>query len=77
MGQKDIRTPQKDLYKYLRETRKEMGLHTALVYLITDRGFNCDLYTIDIRERIPQWMESNKNEPWTFYTWAEWEVLAN
>src|SRR6266498_3599714 len=22
-------------------------------------------------------MESSKNGPWTFYTWAEWEVLAN
>ena len=22
-------------------------------------------------------MEPSKNGPWTFYTWAEWEVLAN
>src|SRR6266511_3562770 len=22
-------------------------------------------------------MEPSKNRPWTFYTWAEWEVLAN
>ena len=22
-------------------------------------------------------MESSKNGPWTFYTWAEWKVLAN
>jgi len=36
-----------------RETRKETGLHTAPVYLITDKSFNCDLYTIDIGERIP------------------------
>src|SRR6266540_1262309 len=37
-----------------RETREETGLHTAPVYLITDKSFNCDLYTIDIGERIPQ-----------------------
>jgi len=43
----------------------------------TDKSFNCDLYTTDIGERIPQWMKSSKNGPWTFYTWAEWEVLAN
>ena len=36
-----------------RETRKEIGLHTASVYLITDKGFNCDLYTTNIRERTP------------------------
>ena len=22
-------------------------------------------------------MEPSKNGPWTFYTWAEWEVLEN
>ena len=22
-------------------------------------------------------MEPSKNEPWTFYTWVEWKVLAN
>src|SRR6266540_496642 len=22
-------------------------------------------------------MKPSKNRPWTFYTWAEWEVLAN
>ncbi len=60
-----------------RETREEIGLHVAPVYLITDRSFNCDLYTTDIGERTPQWMEPSKNGPWTFYTWAEWEVLAN
>src|SRR6266498_2643908 len=60
-----------------RETREETGLHTAPVYLTTDKGFNCDLYTTDIEERIPQWMEPSKNGPWTFYTWAEWEVLVN
>ncbi len=37
-----------------RETREETGLHTASVYLITDKSFNCDLYTMDIGERIPQ-----------------------
>ena len=60
-----------------RETREETGLHTASVYLTTDKSFNCDLYTTDIGERIPQWMEPSKNGPWTFYTWAEWEVLTN
>ncbi len=60
-----------------RETREETGLHTALVYLTTDKSFNCDLYITDIGERISQWMELSKNGSWTFYTWAEWEVLAN
>ncbi len=60
-----------------RETREETGLHIASVYLITDKSFNCDLYTTDIGERIPQWIEPSKNEPWTFYAWAEWEVLVN
>ncbi len=46
-----------------RETREEMDLHTALVYLITDKRFNCDLYTTDIEKRIPQWMKPNKNGP--------------
>src|SRR6266542_1648869 len=54
-----------------RETREETGLHIAPMYLITDKGFNCDLYTIDIRERISQWMELSKNGLWTFYIWAE------
>ncbi len=60
-----------------RETREETGLYTTLVYLITDKGFNCDLYTTDIGERIPQWIKSNKNRPQTFYIQVEWEVLAN
>jgi len=60
-----------------RETREETGLHTAPAYLTIDKRFNCDLYTTDIGERAPQWMEPSKNGPWTFYTWAEWEVLAN
>ena len=33
------------------ETRKETGLHIASVYLIMDKGFNCDLYTMDVGER--------------------------
>ncbi len=37
-----------------RETREEMELHTAPVYLITDKGFNYDLYTTNIGERISQ-----------------------
>src|SRR6266542_805001 len=36
-----------------KETREETGLYTASVYLITDKSFNCDLYTTDIGERIP------------------------
>ncbi len=51
-----------------RETREETGLHITSIYLITDKSFNCDLYTTDIEKRIPQWMESSKNRPWTFYT---------
>ncbi len=45
-----------------RETREETGLHTIPVYLIKDKGFNCDVYTIDIGEKIPQWMKPSKNE---------------
>ncbi len=37
-----------------REIREETGLYIALVYLTMDKGFNCDLYTTDIEERIPQ-----------------------
>src|SRR6266542_1398794 len=37
-----------------RETREETGLHTALVYLTMNKSFDCDLYTTDIGERIPQ-----------------------
>src|SRR6266498_5987436 len=60
-----------------REIREETNLYTTPVYLTMDKGFNCDLYTTDIGERISQWTEPNKNGPWTFYIWAEWEVLAN
>ena len=35
-----------------REIRKETGLHIAPVYLTKDKGFNCDIYTTDIGERI-------------------------
>ncbi len=35
-----------------RETREKTGLHTAQVYLITDKGFNYNLYTMNIGERI-------------------------
>ena len=51
-----------------REIREETSLHTASVYLTTDKGFNYNLYTMDIGKRIPQWIESNKNGLWTFYT---------
>ncbi len=37
-----------------RETKEETGLYTASIYLTVDKGFNCDLYTIDIGERISQ-----------------------
>ncbi len=37
-----------------RETREETGLNIASVYLITDKSFNCDLYTTDIGEKILQ-----------------------
>ncbi len=37
-----------------RETREEIGLYTAPVYFTMDKGFNYNLYTTDIRERIPQ-----------------------
>ncbi len=60
-----------------REIRKETDLHTVPIYLTTDKSFNCDIYTTDIGERIPQWIEPDKNGPWIFYTWAEWEVLTN
>ncbi len=60
-----------------REIREKTGLHTAPVYLTTDKGFNCDIYTTDIEEKIPQWMEPSKNGPWTFYIWTEWKVLTN
>ena len=36
-----------------RETREKTGLHIALLYLTIDKGFNCNLYTTDIREKIP------------------------
>ncbi len=36
-----------------RKIREKMGLYTALIYLITDKGFNCDLYTTNIGKRIP------------------------
>ncbi len=44
-----------------RETREKTGLHTAPVYLTIDKGFNYDLYTTDIGERISQQMEPSKN----------------
>ena len=37
-----------------KETRKEIGLYTALVYLTIDKEFNCDLYITNIRKRILQ-----------------------
>ena len=44
-----------------RKTREETSLHIAPVYLTKDKGFNSDIYTMDIGKRIPQWIESNKN----------------
>ncbi len=46
-----------------KETREKTGLHTAPVYLIIDKGFNCDIYITDIGKRTPQWMELSKNRP--------------
>jgi len=47
--------PEETSYQVVcREIREEMGLHTAPLYLTTDKGFNCDLYITDIRKRIPQ-----------------------
>ncbi len=70
--------PEKTFYQAVcRETKEETGLHMVPVYLITDKKFNCDLYTMNIEERIPQWMKPNKNRPQIFYIWAEWEVLTN
>ncbi len=47
--------PEETSYQMVcREIREETGLHTAPVYLTTDKGFNCDLYTTDIGERILQ-----------------------
>ncbi len=37
-----------------REIREEIDLHIASVYLTTDKSFNCNFYTMDIGERIPQ-----------------------
>ncbi len=37
-----------------RKTREETGLHIVPIYLIMDKEFNCDLYIIDIEERISQ-----------------------
>ncbi len=37
-----------------RKTREEMGFYTIPVYLTTDKSFNCNLYTTNIGERIPQ-----------------------
>jgi len=37
-----------------RETRKETEFHMTPIYLIIDKGFNYDLYIMNIEERIPQ-----------------------
>ncbi len=37
-----------------RETREKIGLHTTSVYLTIDKGFNYDIYTTNIGERILQ-----------------------
>ncbi len=46
-----------------RKIREETGLYIALIYLTTDKEFNCDLYITDIGERILQWIEPSKNRP--------------
>src|SRR6266542_913337 len=60
----------------IRETVKETGLTSAPKYLCKDDRFNCDLYTTNIGDRKPEWTEPEKNDPWTFYTWAEWNEMA-
>jgi len=55
----------------IRETIEEAGLTSASKYLCKDDRFNCDLYTTDIRDRKPEWTESDKMSPWVFYTWPE------
>ncbi len=60
----------------IRETVEETGLTSAPKYLCKDDRFNCDLYTTDIGERKPEWTEPEKMGLWTFYTWAEWNEMA-
>ncbi len=60
----------------IRETVEETGLTSALKYLCKDDRFNCDLYTTDIGDRKSEWTESEKIGPWVFYTWAEWDEIA-
>ncbi len=55
----------------IRETVEETGLTSAPKYLCKDDRFNCDLYTTNIGERKPEWIESDKMDPWVFYIWAE------
>src|SRR6266498_862062 len=60
----------------IRETIEETGLTSALKYLCKDDRFNCDLYTTNIGDRKPEWTEPDKMDPWVFYTWAEWNKMA-
>ncbi len=60
----------------IRETVEETELTSMLKYLCKDDRFNCNLYTIDIGERKPEWTEPEKMGPWVFYTWAEWNEMT-
>ncbi len=60
----------------IRETTEETGLNTAPKYLCKDDRFNCDLYITNIGDRKPRWTESEKNGLWVFYTWPEWDEMA-
>src|SRR6266498_163279 len=60
----------------IRETIEKTGLTSALKYLCKDDRFNCDLYTTNIGDRKPEWTESEKMDLWTFYTWLEWDEMA-
>ncbi len=60
----------------IRETIEETGLTSAPKYLCKNDKFNYDLYTTDIGNRKPKQTESEKMDPWIFYTWTEWDEIA-
>ncbi len=60
----------------IRETIEETGLTSVPKYLCKDDRFNCDLYITDIGDRKSEWTEPDKMGPWVFYTWAEWNEMA-
>ncbi len=52
----------------IKKTIEETELTSASKYLYKDDRFNCDLYITDIRDRKPEWTESEKIDLWVFYT---------